>query len=76
MTKRFWSARERVLQHLALAAAGPDGRTIPLERHLKDVAADLGLTRKAFYRILAALEHDGVITRTATLVVLLISGSA
>ena len=53
------SARERVLQHLASAAAGTDGRSIPIEGRLQDIAADLGLTREAFYRTLAALEAEG-----------------
>jgi CRP/FNR family transcriptional regulator, dissimilatory nitrate respiration regulator len=59
------SARERVLQHLLLATSG-DSRTILVDSPLQDVAAELGLTREAFYRTLAALEADGVIARTAT----------
>jgi CRP-like cAMP-binding protein len=59
------SARERVLQHLLLAAGG-DGRVILVDSRLQDIAADLGLTREAFYRTLAALEAGGVIVRTET----------
>lgn len=71
------SARERVLQHFALlATAGSDARTIPLESQLQDIAADLGLTREAFYRTLAALEGEGVIVRTEGLIVLTNSNSA
>jgi CRP-like cAMP-binding protein len=56
------SARERVFQYLLLAA-GSDGRTVTLDGPLQDMAADLGLTREALYRTLAALEADGVISR-------------
>jgi CRP/FNR family transcriptional regulator, dissimilatory nitrate respiration regulator len=63
------SARDRVLQHLMLAA-GADGRSVKVDSRLQEIAADLGLTREAFYRTLAALEADGVIARTATGMVL------
>jgi CRP-like cAMP-binding protein len=56
------SARERVFQYLLLATA-PDGCTVILDGPLQDIAADLGLTREALYRTLAALEADGVISR-------------
>jgi CRP-like cAMP-binding protein len=57
------SVRERVLHHLALAA-GPDGRTMPLEGTLMDLAAEIGVTHEALYRTLARLEKEGVIRRT------------
>ena len=63
------SARERVFQYLLLAA-GPDGRTVTLDGQLQDMAADLGLTREAFYRTVAALEAEGVIARTDQAIVL------
>jgi len=56
------SARRRLLEHLALAT-GHDGRTVALDGQLQDVAAELGLTREAFYRTLAGLEADGAIVR-------------
>jgi CRP-like cAMP-binding protein len=56
------SARERVLHHLALAA-GPDGRTMPLEGTLMDLAVEIGLTHEALYRTLAELEKEGVVRR-------------
>jgi CRP-like cAMP-binding protein len=59
------SARERILRYLLLVA-GEDGRAVAIEGRLQDIAAELGLTREAFYRTLAALEADGVIIRTAT----------
>ncbi len=70
------SARERVLQHLASAAAGTDGRSIPIEGRLQDIAAELGLTREAFYRTLAALEAAGAILRTEASIVLKRIGDA
>ena len=36
---------------------------MPKDSPLQDMAADLGLTREALYRTLAALEADGVISR-------------
>lgn len=56
------SARERVLHHLALVA-GPDGRTMPLDGTLMDLAAEIGLTHEALYRALADLERNGFIAR-------------
>jgi CRP-like cAMP-binding protein len=57
------SARERVLHHVALHA-GSDGRTMPVEGTLIDVAAEIGLTPEALYRTLAALENEGIVRRT------------
>jgi CRP-like cAMP-binding protein len=57
------SARERVLHHLALAA-GPDGRTMPLEGTLMDLAAEIGITHEVLYRTLSGLEKEGAIRRT------------
>ena len=56
------SARERVRHFLALNA-GPDGRTVALRGTLKDIAAELGLTHEALYRVLAALERTREIRR-------------
>ena len=55
------SARQRVLQSLALGA-GPD-RVFPLDAPLTDLAAEIGLTHEALYRTLAALEREGLIER-------------
>ncbi|HVH73829.1 MAG TPA: Crp/Fnr family transcriptional regulator [Stellaceae bacterium] len=57
------SARERVLQYLRLNV-GIDGRSVPLEGELQDIAAEIGITREALYRTLAALEAEGRLTRT------------
>lgn len=59
------SARERVLQYLRLRA-GVGGRTIAVEGRYQDIAAEIGLTREALYRTLAALETGGVLTRDAS----------
>jgi CRP-like cAMP-binding protein len=56
------SARERLVHHVA-RCAGADGRTMPLEGTLLDLAAEIGLTPEALYRTLAALEHEGTIRR-------------
>lgn len=56
------SARDRLLQYLRLSASR-DGRSIPLEGQLQDLAADIGLTREAVYRTLALLETEGLIVR-------------
>ena len=63
------SARERLLRHLRLSA-GADGRTVAITGHLQDLAADLGLSREALYRTLAALEAEGAIKRTPARIVL------
>jgi CRP-like cAMP-binding protein len=57
------SARDRVLQYLRLRA-GSGSRRVALEGRLQDIAAEVGLSREAFYRTLAALEADGSLTRT------------
>ena len=62
-------ARERLLHHLALAA-GPDGRSIPLDGTLIDLASEIGLTHEVVYRTLADLEREGVISRTRSEIVL------
>ena len=57
------SARERVLQYLRLNV-GIDGRSVSVEGELQDIAAEIGITREALYRTLAALEAEGRLTRT------------
>jgi len=63
------SARDRVLHHLALAA-GPDGRTIPVDGTLIDLATEIGLTPESLYRTLAVLEKKGVLSRTRSAITL------
>lgn len=63
------SARDRVLQYLRLRA-GTHGRSIAVEGQLQDIAAEIGMTREALYRTLAALETEGHLTRTETALLL------
>ena len=63
------SARDRVLQYLRLRS-GVHDRSIPIEGQLQDIAAEIGMTREALYRTLAALEAEGSLTRTRTAIVL------
>jgi len=63
------SARERVLNHLVLAADA-DGRAVRLDGTLMDLAAEIGLSHEVLYRSLAALEKDGTITRTRSAIAL------
>jgi CRP-like cAMP-binding protein len=63
------SARERLVQYLRLRTES-DGRSVRVEGQLQDIAAEIGMTREALYRTLAALEADGWIARTQTAIVL------
>jgi CRP/FNR family transcriptional regulator, dissimilatory nitrate respiration regulator len=63
------SARDRVLQYLRLRA-GIHSRSIAIEGQLQDIAAEIGMTREALYRTLAALEAEGHLTRTETAILL------
>ena len=61
------SATERVLAWLRLHAIG-DPPCVPLKRSWTLIAEELGLTREAVYRALAALERQGRIMRRDGLV--------
>jgi DNA-binding MarR family transcriptional regulator len=63
------SASDRVLQYLRLRA-GIRGRSIEIEGQLQDIAAEIGMTREALYRTLAALEAEGHLTRTERAILL------
>ncbi|NQV82790.1 MAG: Crp/Fnr family transcriptional regulator [Rhodospirillales bacterium] len=63
------SARQRLIHHFILSAE-EDGRTVPLKGTLKDLAVELGLTHEALYRTLAKLEKEGLVERSATVVLL------
>ena len=56
------AAGERILLYFELKADAATG-TFAVEGRLQDIAAELGLTREAFYRALAALERGGRIRR-------------
>ena len=64
------SARERVLQYLRWRAI-EQGHSIEIEGQLQDTAAEIGITREALYRTLAALEAEGHLSRTDTAIILL-----
>jgi len=61
--RNLQSARERVLQYLQIAAA-PGQNAVAIDRPLKSIADDLGLTHESFYRTLAELVKEGAITRS------------
>ena len=63
--KQIRSAPQRVLQFLRLRCDA-DGR-YALPGTLRDLAAELGLTQEALYRSLAALERDGMLSRSGSL---------
>lgn len=56
------AAPERILLHLELNA-DPETRSFIVGGRLQDIAAELGLSREAFYRSLATLERSGRIRR-------------
>jgi CRP-like cAMP-binding protein len=63
------SARERVLNHLALSA-DPVSRSVTLDGTLLDLASEIGLSHEALYRALASLAKEGVIARTRSTIIL------
>lgn len=56
------SARERFLQYL-FRQLEPNNRTVILQRPIKDLAAELGLSAETLYRTIALLQSEGLITR-------------
>jgi CRP-like cAMP-binding protein len=63
------SARGRMLQYLRLRT-DLHTRSILIDGQLQDIAAEIGTTREALYRTLAALEAEGSITRTQATITL------
>jgi CRP/FNR family transcriptional regulator, dissimilatory nitrate respiration regulator len=63
------SAQKRVLHYLQLNVQA-DGRTVPMERPLKEIADDLGLTPEALSRALNQLQKQQVVNRMKRKVVL------
>jgi CRP-like cAMP-binding protein len=57
------SAQKRVMHYLQLNVQ-PDGITVTIDRPLKDVAEDLGLTPEALSRALTKLHQEGKINRS------------
>lgn len=60
--RNLQSARERILQYLMVTAA-PGQTSVDLDRPLKSIADDLGLTHECFYRIFAQLVKEGSVVR-------------
>jgi CRP-like cAMP-binding protein len=56
------SARERITQYLRLASSSSG--TVRLDRPMKYIAEDLGLSHETFYRILGGLVGEGRVIRT------------
>ena len=56
------SARERILQFLLLEIR-PESPEVHIDGSLKDLASGLGLAHETFYRELARLEDDRIISR-------------
>ena len=56
------SARERILQFLLLESR-PGSSEVHIDGSLKELASDLGLAHETFYRELARLEDDHIISR-------------
>ena len=63
--KQIRSAPQRVLQFLRLRCTADGSYAVP--GALRDLAAELGLTQEALYRSLAALERDGMLSRSGSL---------
>lgn len=65
--RNLQSARERILQYLEITV--PSGQnTVWIDRPLKSIADDLGLTHESFYRTLALLVKEGILTRRKGLI--------
>jgi CRP-like cAMP-binding protein len=62
------SAKDRVMLYLDLHV-GADG-SVRMKSELQDIASELGLTREAFYRTLASLEHAGAIEHSGARILL------
>lgn len=65
------SARDRILQFLNIAVPSSG---IRIDRPLRNIADDLGLTHESFYRTLNQLISEGVIRRTAKTIRLNVAG--
>jgi CRP-like cAMP-binding protein len=63
-------AHKRVLQYLRYLAGSNHASVVQFDRHLKDIAIDLGLTPETLSRALTRLEHEGVITRGPSFITL------
>jgi CRP/FNR family transcriptional regulator, dissimilatory nitrate respiration regulator len=60
--RNIYSARDRI-RHYLTVNAGADGRTVALTGTVKQLAAELGLSHEALYRVLARMEAEGEIKK-------------
>jgi CRP/FNR family transcriptional regulator, dissimilatory nitrate respiration regulator len=67
-TRSIRSARDRVLHYLQIAAQ-PDRTTVTLERPLKEIAEEIGISPEALSRALRELQQQGIITRTRNTII-------
>ncbi len=65
--RNLQSASDRILQYLAVTAV-PGQSSVKLDRPLKSIADDLGLTHESFYRTLAQLVREGAISREKSVI--------
>ncbi|HEY0626907.1 MAG TPA: Crp/Fnr family transcriptional regulator [Allosphingosinicella sp.] len=63
------SATERILLYVGLNADAGSGE-LRVRGALQDIAAEVGLSREAFYRGMASLERDGLLARRGDIIAL------
>lgn len=68
------SARDRVLHYLEIEAH-PNGKTVHLNKPLKEIAEDVGLTQEALSRVLSQLQKDRAIIRKKRQIILIQASS-
>ncbi|WP_315788169.1 Crp/Fnr family transcriptional regulator [Fischerella sp. JS2] len=56
------SASARVMHYLRVIAS-PNQKTVKLDRPLKEIASDIGISAEVLYRTLKKLQSDRLITR-------------
>jgi CRP/FNR family transcriptional regulator, dissimilatory nitrate respiration regulator len=64
------SARDRVLHYLEIEAHS-NGKVVNLDKSLKNVAEEMGLSQEALSRVLSQLQKEGIISRKKRQIVLL-----
>jgi CRP-like cAMP-binding protein len=65
--RSYRAARERVLRYFQIMLpllSEPDAKAIRLNRPLKEIASNLGMSPEAFSRTLKQLQQEGIMTRS------------